>query len=121
PRVRVSQAGYREQLDLTLAAMRALKRGMDASREIARQRDQRSGKGRDAVGDSLRALMGEDMGGLRAATGTLARLVSVLQEGGGARARGMKDAVRAYVAEGDGLIRRWRNVESMAVSEPEGR
>src|SRR5262249_53735700 len=112
PRVRVSDAGYRKQWDLTQDAIAALSRGMDASRDITRQRDQRTGK--DAIMDSLRTLLGEDSGGLRAATGNLARLVGEIQEADAVPTRGMENAVRTYVAEVDGLIRRWRRVETMA-------
>jgi hypothetical protein len=118
PRVRVSEAGYREQLELTRVAIAAMERGMEASREIARQRDQRGKKDQGAVADSLRTLLGEGGGGLRAATGNLARLAGEVQAADAAPTRGMKDAVRASVAEVDGLIRRWRGVEAMAQGAP---
>jgi len=120
PRIHVSESGYREQLQLTLDAIAAMKKGMEASKDIARERDQR-GKKNDAIADSLRTILGEDSGGLRAATGNLGRLVSDLQAADAAPTRGMKDAVQACVAGIDGLIERWHHLEGMSASQPGGR
>ncbi|HET7250145.1 MAG TPA: hypothetical protein VFI79_09890 [Gemmatimonadales bacterium] len=113
PRVRVSEAALRGQLEVTRAAIAAMKRGMEASRDIGRMQDPR-GADRNAIADSLRALAGAGGGGLRAATGNLAGLVRELEAADAAPTQGMKDAVRACAAEVDGLIRRWRHVEAMA-------
>jgi photosystem II stability/assembly factor-like uncharacterized protein len=121
PRVHVSQAEYREQLDLTQDAIAALKRGMDATRDISHERDERGKKDHDAVADSLRTLLGADSGGLRAVTGNLARLVGEIQAADAAPTRGMEDAVHACAAEVDGLIGRWHHVEAMAAAEPGAR
>ena len=113
PRVRVSDAAYREQLDLTGIAIAAMQRGMDASREIARRRE-RNPSG--ATADSLRTIL-DDPGGLRAVTGNLARLVGDLQAADSAPTNGMQEAVHACSAEVDNLIRRWRQVEGDASRE----
>jgi hypothetical protein len=113
PRVKVSTAALREQLDVTNAAINALKRGMAASQEIGKLRDQKGAGLPAAVQDSLAALDTGDSG-LRAETGSLASLVRGLQEADVAPTRGMKDAVRAYIAAVDALIQRWKRVESLA-------
>jgi photosystem II stability/assembly factor-like uncharacterized protein len=111
PRLHVSPAAYREQLDLTQDAIAAMKRGMDATRDISRQRDQGGGKG--AVADSLSTILGGDSGGLRTVNGNLARLVGELQAADSGPTRGMQDAVHACITQVDELIRRWQHVEAM--------
>jgi photosystem II stability/assembly factor-like uncharacterized protein len=117
PRVKISSAALREQLDVTNATIDALKRGMAASQEITKLRDQQGAKLSPAVKDSLAALDTGDAG-LRAETGNLATLVRDLQEADTAPTRGVKDAVRAYTAAVDALIQRWRRIESMAGPGP---
>jgi len=108
PRVRLPESGYREQLGLTRTAITQMARAMNASEEIARQRAARPAK--DAIADSLGAIVGEAGGGLRAVTGNLASLVRGLQEADAAPTRGMQDAVGACAAEVDRLIGRWKNL-----------
>jgi hypothetical protein len=106
PRVRLSNAGYREQLDWTQTAIAGLERGMKASHDVAHERDRRTAKDHDAVRDSLTAIAD----GLRTVTGSLASLVRELQEADAAPTRGMKDAVQACLARADDLTRRWRRM-----------
>ena len=115
PRVQVSAPDLREQFELARSAIGTLERGMAASREIARLRDNRGASLPVAIADTLSALDGAGDVGLHAATGRLASLVGDLQTADAAPTQGMRDAFRACMAQVDALIERWRRVEAMVV------
>jgi hypothetical protein len=120
PRIHISESALHEQLNLTLDAIATMGRGSAASRDIARLRDQRGAGKRDAIADSLRALLGASGatgGGLRGATGNLANLVRDLQAADAAPTQGMKDAVRACDADVEALILRWRHIQAVAAGD----
>jgi photosystem II stability/assembly factor-like uncharacterized protein len=113
PRARVTQSALREQLRVTQGAIATLTRGMTASQEISRLRDRKNPSLPKAVADSLGAIMDAEGSGLRAVTGSLAGLVRDLTSADAAPTNGMKQAVSAYSAQVDSLLRRWSRVQPM--------
>src|SRR5262249_20205591 len=114
PRVRVTPAALREQLQLTQATIATLKRGMTASQEISRIRDRKDASLPTGVADSLGAIMDAEGSGRRAAPGSRAGVVRDLESADAAPTRGMREAVTAYSAVVDSLLRRWSRVQPMA-------
>ncbi len=109
PRVAVSPAALREQLDLSRTADSSLARAVSAHREIERLRAARDRELPAAVADSLAQLARGDAG-LAGAAGALTSLVTELQGADAAPTQGMREALAECERQVDGLLERWRRI-----------
>src|SRR5262249_25719893 len=105
PRVRVTAAALRQQLELARACESSLARTVPACREMREQR-QRAERG-SALADSLAALADAPQTGLASVCATLARLMENIEAADAAPSQGMRDALTDCNQRADAILERW--------------